>query len=139
MSIGFWVLSNPTLKTQNPKQIKLGKKSKKNRIGVVFSTNPDHEYEYEQEEVKAPTGKDKQVLRVMIDRKKRRGKEVTLVTGYKGNPQTLKELGKLLKTKCGVGGSVKDYEIIIQGNHKAKIIDILLKEGYSQTKGVGGN
>ena len=119
---------------------KMGKKNKKNRIGVVFSTNPDHEYEYEKgEEEKAPTGKDKQVLRVMIDRKKRRGKEVTLVTGYKGNPQTLKEIGKMLKTKCGVGGSVKDYEIIIQGNHKTKIIEILLKEGYSQTKGVGGN
>ena len=117
----------------------MGKKNKKNRIGVVYSTNPDHEYEYEQEEEKAPTGKDKQVLRVLIDRKKRRGKEVTLVTGYKGNPQTLKELGKLLKTKCGVGGSVKDYEIIIQGNHKQKVIDILLKEGYSQTKGAGGN
>ncbi len=117
----------------------MGKKNKKNRIGVVYSTNPDHEYEYEQEEEVAPTGKDKQVLRVSIDRKKRRGKEVTLVTGYKGNPQTLKELGKLLKTKCGVGGSIKDYEIIIQGNHKQKVIDILLKEGYSQTKGAGGN
>ena len=82
--------------------------------------------------------KSDQKLRVMIDRKRRRGKEVTLVVGYKGNPQDLKELGKMLKSKCGVGGSVKDGEIIIQGNQKDKVVKLLLEKGYSQTKASGG-
>ena len=115
----------------------MGKKSKKNRIGVVYSTNPDYDYDHDNEEVETLPNQ-QQKLRVMIDRKKRKGKEVTLVTGFVGKEEDMKALGKLLKSKCGVGGSAKDGEIIIQGNNKQKVIDLLKKEGYSQTKGVGG-
>ncbi len=114
-------------------------KKKNERIGTVYSTNPDYSYIHEDElEETEDLSANQQKLRVMIDRKKRRGKEVTLVTGFEGTKETLKELGKMLKSKCGVGGSVKDGEIIIQGNFKEKIIDLLKSEGYTNTKGVGG-
>jgi len=116
----------------------MSNKNKKRRTGIVFSTNPDHNYEYESNQEEETMAKSDQKLRVMIDRKKRRGKEVTLVVGYAGNPQDLKELGKMLKSKCGVGGSVKDGEIIIQGNQKDKVVKLLLEKGYSQTKASGG-
>ena len=115
----------------------MGKKNKKNRIGVVYSTNPDYEYEHEEDPVETLPNP-QQKLRVMIDRKQRKGKEVTLVTGFVGTEEDLKDLSKLLKSKCGVGGSAKNGEIIVQGNNKQKVIDLLKKEGYSQTKGVGG-
>ena len=117
----------------------MSKQSKKNRTGIVFSTNPDFEYRYEeddQEVEEAPPAQQK--LRVFIDRKKRKGKEVSLITGYAGPEDKLKEIGKILKTKCGVGGSVKDGEIIIQGNHRDKIVEILKDLGYTQTKKAGG-
>ena len=116
----------------------MSKKNKKRRSGIVFSTNPDHNYEYENSQEEETMAKSDQKLRVMIDRKQRRGKEVTLVVGYVGNPQDIKELGKMLKSKCGVGGSVKDKEIIIQGNQKDKVVKLLLEEGYTQTKASGG-
>ena len=116
----------------------MGKKNKKKRIGVVFSTDPEYDYQHKEQEEVATLPKQQQVLRVMIDRKRRRGKEVTLITGFEGAEADLKDLGKFLKSKCGVGGSVKEGEILIQGNHKTKIIDLLKAEGYSQTKGVGG-
>ena len=117
--------------------LKMGKKSKKNRIGVVYSTNPDYDYDHEEDNV-ATLPVQQQKLRVMIDRKQRKGKEVTLITGFIGTEDDLKALGKLLKSKCGVGGSAKNGEIIVQGNNKQKVLDLLKKEGYTQTKGVGG-
>ena len=112
--------------------------SKKKRKGIVYSTNPNYEYSYDENSQQETLPLSQQKLRVMIDRKKRKGKEVTLVTGFVGNDDDLKDLGKFLKSKCGVGGSVKDGEIIVQGNQKDKIVKLLLQKGYSQTKSSGG-
>ena len=104
---------------------------------VVYSTNPNFAYEFEQSDETQTLPPQQQRLYVSIDRKQRAGKEVTLIEGFVGAEDDLKDLGKLLKSKCGVGGSVKDNEILIQGNFKQKIFDLLLKEGFSQTKQKG--
>lgn len=106
----------------------------KDRLNIVYSTNPDFKYETDEEENTETLDKKQQKLRVNIEKKGRGGKTVTLITGFVGNDNDLKELGKLLKTRCGVGGSAKDGEIIIQGEFKQRIIDILKAEGYTQTK-----
>ena len=103
--------------------------SKKNkRIGTVYSTNPDFEFEYESEQEADLLPPQQQKLRVSIDRKQRKGKEVTLISGFVGPEDDLKELGKFLKSKCGVGGSAKDGEIIVQGNQRDKIVELLKAE-----------
>ena len=109
----------------------------KDRLNVVYSTNPDFGYEMDNDEEQVTLDKDKQNLRVSIDKKNRGGKVVTLITGFVGTENDLKELGKLLKSKCGVGGSAKDVEIIVQGDFKQRVIDLLKAEGYTQTKPVG--
>lgn len=109
----------------------------KERLGVVFSTNPDFQYEKEQEEETTTLPPQQQNLKVMLDRKQRKGKSVTLVTGFVGAEEDLKELGKLLKSKCGVGGTVKDGEILIQGDFCTRVTDILKNEGY-KAKRAGG-
>ena len=76
----------------------------------------------------------KQLLRISLDKRNRKGKAVTLITGFVGSDDDISELGKLLKTKCGVGGSTKDREIIIQGDHRNKVLDILQKEGYVKSR-----
>lgn len=111
--------------------------AKKNKKNIVYSTNPNYEYEYEQDETFETLPPQQQILKVMIDKKQRKGKAVTLVAGFIGSEDDLKDLGKLLKSKCGVGGSVKDGEILIQGDHREKIIDILNNANY-KTKRVGG-
>jgi translation initiation factor 1 len=113
--------------------------AKKERGNVVYSTNPNYTFESEPEESIETRPKNQQKMYVSIDRKQRGGKEVTLVSGFVGSEEDLKELGKKLKSKCGVGGSTKEGEIIIQGNFKDKIFDLLLTEGYSQIKKKGGN
>lgn len=106
----------------------------KDRLNVVYSTNPNFRYETSEEEETETLPKNQQKLRVSMEKKGRGGKTVTLIRGFVGTEDDLKDLGKLLKTKCGVGGSVKDDEIIIQGDFKQRIIDLLKTEGYTQTK-----
>lgn len=109
----------------------------KDRLDVVYSTNPDFKYSKEEEEVQETLPPAKQTLKVSIDRKQRKGKSVTLVEGFMGSDDDLKELSKVLKTKCGVGGSAKDGEIIIQGEFKQKVAEILTALGY-KVKLIGG-
>lgn len=97
----------------------------------VYSTNPDfNDWDDQEDEIQTPPTKDQKLV-VSLDKKQRRGKKVTLVTGYIGRNEELKDLGKVLKSKCGVGGSVKNNEIIIQGDFKEKVRDILVSMGYS--------
>ncbi|WP_456379616.1 translation initiation factor [Lutibacter sp.] len=103
--------------------------------GFVFSTN--NSFEFESEENTNTLEPSKQFLEALFSNKGRGGKTVTVITGFVGNETDLKALSKLLKTKCGVGGSVKNNEIIIQGNYRNKIMEILKKEGYN-VKRVGG-
>ena len=107
---------------------------RKKRIGVVYSTNPDYEYSDDSQEKADTLPKNQQKLRLNMERAGRGGKTVTLVKGYVGSEEDITALSKLLKQKCGVGGSVKDGEIIIQGDHRQRLIEILKKEGYTQTK-----
>jgi translation initiation factor 1 len=111
---------------------------KKKKINF-YSTNPDVEWDDDyNDDIEETLPPQQQKLRVQVDRKKRKGKEVTLITGFVGDSDDLKDLGKTLKSKCGVGGSAKDGEILIQGNHVAKVVDLLKEMGYSQTKKSGG-
>ena len=105
----------------------------KDRLGMVYSTNPDFNFDSEIEEQET-LPKNQQKLRVNIEKNGRGGKTVTLVKGFVGTEADMKDLGKLLKTKCGVGGSTKDGEILIQGDFKEKIIAILKSEGYTNSK-----
>ncbi|SFC57257.1 translation initiation factor 1 [Parapedobacter composti] len=114
------------------------KKKKQKYTGVVYSTADNFVYQEEestQEEVTLPN--QQQQLRVMLDRKMRGGKVVTLVTGFVGTQADLEALGKRLKQQCGVGGSAKDGEIIIQGDFKQRVLQLLLDAGY-RAKQVGG-
>lgn len=105
----------------------------KDRLNIVYSTNPDFNYQLDKEEEPATVDPKQQKLRVNIEKKGRGGKTVTVISGFIGPEDDLKELGRLLKTKCGVGGAVKDGEILIQGEFKQRIIDLLKAEGFSQT------
>jgi translation initiation factor 1 len=106
----------------------------KKRLDIVYSTNPDYHYHKEDEETDATLPKEKQLLRVSLDKRNRKGKAVTLVTGFQGCDEDLQVLGKLLKMRCGVGGSAKEGEIIVQGDHRSKVLDILQKEGYAKAR-----
>ena len=106
----------------------------KSRLGMVYSTNPDFQFETEDTEVTETLPKNQQKLRVRIEKNGRKGKTVTLITGFIGKEDDLKELGKILKTKLCTGGSAKEGEIIIQGDVKAKTIELLKAEGYKDVK-----
>ncbi len=111
--------------------------SKKKKF-IVYSTNPDFEFNSDEAEETETLSPNEQLLYVSIDRKQRGGKEVTLVEGFVGSEDDLKDLAKLLKSKCGVGGSAKEGEIIVQGSFKDKVHDLLVAEGY-KVKKKGGN
>ena len=108
-------------------------KHKSDKNGIVYSTNPDYAFDYGEEETITlePT---KQNLRVMLDKKQRAGKKVTLITGFQGSDYDLAALGKELKSACGVGGSVKDGEILLQGDFREKVLALLQEKGYTKTK-----
>jgi translation initiation factor 1 len=109
----------------------------KSRLNVVYSTNPDFQYTTQNGDEQQTLPPNKQNLRVCLDKKQRKGKQVTLVTGFTGTVEDLKDLGKELKTKCGTGGSVKDGEIIIQGDFCDKILELLVKSGYKAKRSGG--
>jgi translation initiation factor 1 len=102
----------------------------KERLGMVYSTNPEYEYQSNKEDEPETLEPAKQNLKVYRDKKHRKGKTVTLITGFIGKENDIENLGKKLKTKCGVGGSVKDGEIIIQGDFVDRIVELLVNEGY---------
>lgn len=106
----------------------------KSRLNVVYSTNPDFQYSTDEKEKIETLPKQQQKLRVSIEKNHRGGKTVTLVKNFVGSDDDLKELARLLKTRCGVGGSSKDGEIIVQGDFKPRVVEILKQEGYTQTK-----
>lgn len=109
----------------------------KSRLNVVYSTNPDFKYETQEEETAQTLPSQQQELRVWLDRKSRAGKQVTLVKGFVGSDDDLRELASMLKSKCGVGGSAKDGEIIIQGDFRDRVTELLVKAGYKAKKAGG--
>ncbi|MFT3675941.1 MAG: translation initiation factor [Chitinophagaceae bacterium] len=115
----------------------MSKKNKPDNRGFVYSTDPNFSFEPEQEaqETLPPA---QQRLRVRLDTKQRAGKAVTLVEGFVGSKEDLEALGKKLKNLCGSGGSAKDGEIIVQGDHRPKVLQWLISNGYKQTKQAGG-
>ncbi|MFC2452261.1 MAG: translation initiation factor [Tannerella forsythia] len=102
----------------------------KSRLGVMYSTNPDYKYQMDEEAEEETLPKEKQRLHITLEKRNRGGKVVTLVSGFRGTGNDRSALGKWLKTRCGVGGSVKDGEIIIQGDWRRKVTDLLTEEGY---------
>ena len=107
----------------------------KSRLGVVYSTNPDFGYNSDEEEFIETLSPAQQRLIVMIEKKQRAGKQVTVVKDFVGKEEDLEDLGKTLKTKCGTGGSVKDGEILIQGDFRDRVVSLLTTMGYKAKRG----
>jgi translation initiation factor 1 len=108
----------------------MGKNSKNKPFGVVFSTNPDFDYITDGDGAQETLPPAEQNLRVHIEKKGRKGKPVSIVTGFVGSDDDLADLARILKTKCGVGGSAKEGDIILQGTMRDKVVAVLLKLGY---------
>lgn len=103
----------------------------KKRLNIVYSTNPDMQYGVEEEDAIETLPPAKQKLKIMLDKRNRKGKEVTLITDFVGTDDDLKELARMLKTKCGVGGSARGGEILIQGDFRQRVKELLSAEGYN--------
>ena len=116
----------------------MSKNRKPDALGFVFSTNPDFQFQPEEDLPAEEPEPSKQPLRIWLDRKQRKGKEVTLVTGFSGSAESLESLAKALKAKCGTGGSAKDGEILLQGDHRDKVLAALLEKGFTKAKKAGG-
>lgn len=117
--------------------IDMAKKKFKNRSGVVYSTNPNYQYTEHQQQQKQTLVPSEQHLRVQLDKKSRGGKKVTLITGFMGTEDDLRALAKVLKSQCGVGGSAKNGEILIQGDFVDRVVKILLGKGYGAKRSGG--
>ena len=111
----------------------MGKKNKNDKHGFVYSTDPGFKFDEENPGSSTPSPGE-QKLTIRLDTKHRAGKAVTLVEGFEGKDEDLQQLGKDLKSHCGTGGSAKNGEIIVQGDHRPKLLEWLQKNGYRQTK-----
>lgn len=109
----------------------------KARLGMVYSTNPDFQYQTEEPEQVETLAPERQELRVWLDRKQRGGKVVTLIKGFIGSDDDLADLARMLKNRCGVGGAAKEGEILIQGDHRDRVVELLIKAGYKAKKAGG--
>lgn len=109
----------------------------KERLGMVYSTDPDFEYDTAGKQEPETLAPERQNLRIWLDRKHRGGKTVTIVRGFVGREADLAELGRMLKSKCGTGGSAKDGEIIIQGDRRDRVAELLAAAGYVCKKAGG--
>lgn len=109
----------------------------KDRINIVYSTNPNFSYQTEPDEEAETLPPAQQQLKIMLDKKARAGKQVTLISGFIGKSDDLESLGKALKNLCGSGGSAKDGEILVQGDHRDKILTYLTSKGYKAKKAGG--
>lgn len=112
----------------------MSKKNNPDNRGFVFSTDPNFRFEEEPEEVQETLQPNLQKLKVRLDTRQRAGKAVTLVENFIGKAEDLEDLGKKLKNFCGTGGSVKDNQIIIQGDQREKVLQWLIKNGFKHTK-----
>lgn len=112
----------------------MSKKNKPDSRGFVYSTDPNFSFQSDNTDEQQTLPVAQQKLRVRLETKHRGGKTVSLITGFTGTADDLEDLGKKLKNFCGTGGSVKDGEIIIQGDQREKILQWLLKNGYKQSK-----
>lgn len=115
----------------------MSKKKRESADGIVYSTNPDFKINYIEDTDEETLAPSQQNLKIWLDRKQRGGKTVTLIKDFVGTQKDLEDLSKMLKTKCGVGGSAKDGEIILQGDFRDKVLDILTKAGYKSKKAGG--
>ena len=106
----------------------------KERLNVVYSTNPDFKYDSDEEDDVEALPKAKQLLRIELDKRNRKGKSVTLITNFVGSDDDLQDLAKSLKTRCGVGGSARDGEILLQGDFRTKVLELLVKDGYVKSR-----
>ncbi|MCU7548534.1 translation initiation factor [Chitinophagaceae bacterium LB-8] len=114
----------------------MSKKNKSDKFGFVYSTDPNFQFEGEEQERQDTLPPQQQKLKVKLETKHRGGKTVTLIDGFVGQEEDLEDLGKKLKNFCGTGGSAKDGEVIIQGDQREKVMQWLLKNGYKNAKKV---